>query len=160
MSTRLVGWALRDVPNDYPELTLGARFLLVYLADHLNEDEGAAWPSQTRLARLMSCSERSIRNYLEELVDAGLIAKTFRTGTSSLYRFTIARQILPESPNKPRQTLPVGKAKPAAQSGKACRQTSKEPINEPEPEPMTDEDRERIAAMVSDLRARWRLEHA
>lgn len=147
MSTRLVGWALRDAPMEHPDLSMGSRLLLVYLADHFNEDTGACFPSQSRLASLMSCSERSIRNYLDELVNAGIISKTFRKGTSLLYKFDKVRQNLPNSRGQVRQNLPVGSAKSADHLGNSFRLTNKEPINNPEPA-----DPERVRDMLKELK--------
>lgn len=147
MSTRLVGWALRDAPMEHPDLSMGSRLLLVYLADHFNEDTGACFPSQSRLAALMSCSERSIRNYLDELVKAGVISKTYRKGTSLLYAFDKVRQNLPTPRGQVRQNLPVGTAKSAAHLGNGFRLTNKEPINNTEPT-----DPVKLEAMLKDLK--------
>ena len=153
MSTRLVGWALRDAPELHPDLSMGSRLLLVYLADHLNEDEGAAWPSQSRLARLMGCSERSIRNYLEELIRADIVSKQFRKGTSSLYRFNRVRQNMPDVRSKVRKNLPQGKAISTAHPGNSYRLTYKEPINNPE----ETADPEKIRDMLDELRKKLTL---
>lgn len=130
MSTRLVGWALRDAPATYGHLSTGARLLLVYLADHFNEDEGAAWPSQARLAKLMGCSERSCRNWLVELQEAGIVATETRAGTSSLYKLTPA-----EFAWVPRHQVPTPPATRAGHPGTTCLQSSKEPIKEPKADP-------------------------
>lgn len=147
MSTRLVGWALRDAPETHTKLSMGARLLLVYLADHFNEDEGAAWPSQARLAKYMGCSERSIRNYLDELITAGIVTKTFRKGTSLIYRFAIVRQNMPHTKGKVRQNMPPGPARSAANPGNNYRLTNKETINEPE-----QADPKAIASMIENLK--------
>ena len=99
MSTRMVGWALRDAPHAHPTLTMGARLVLIYLADHFNEDEGAAWPSQTRLAALMGCGQRSISRYLSELTTEGIITTQMREGKPNLYRLTYAKLAGVPTPN-------------------------------------------------------------
>jgi DNA-binding transcriptional ArsR family regulator len=136
MSTRLVGWALRDAPVAHPNLTTGARLLLIYLADHFNEDEGAAWPSHNRLANLLGCSKRSINNWLEELLEAGIIAKTRRSGTSTLYRFQLVQQV-----HTPVKQVHSTSARGASRVRTTCTLTNKELItnsNETQEAPLTD----------------------
>ena len=55
MSAKLVGWALEQ-----PGLDIQERLLLVILADHFNDQEGAAWPSQQRVANIMGISDRQV----------------------------------------------------------------------------------------------------
>ena len=63
------------------------------------DNEGRAYPSRAKLARLMQCSVRTIDKWLRELVDHGAvtIAHRYKTGTrimtSSLYTLThVARR--------------------------------------------------------------------
>lgn len=86
MSSRLVGWAINDLPKLYPELSQGARHLFTLLADHFNEAEGAAWPSHDRLAFIMGCDRRSVIRWMKELKEAGLVNQTMRTNNSNIYR--------------------------------------------------------------------------
>ena len=86
MSSRLVGWAINDLPKHYPDLSQGARHLFTLLADHFNEAEGAAWPSHDRLAFIMGCDRRSVIRWMKELKEAGLVNQTMRTNKSNLYR--------------------------------------------------------------------------
>lgn len=151
MSTRLVGWALRDAPVIHPDLSTGARLLLVYLADHFNEDEGAAWPSHARLANLMGASRRSINNWLEELLVAGIIAKQRRSGTSTLYRFGDVQHV-----HNPVKHVRKASEPRAHDMRTTCTLTNKEPItNTPESvEPPAD------PAVIADTIARLRLQLA
>lgn len=145
MSTRMVGWALRDAPTAHPDLSMGARLLLVYLADHFNEDEGAAWPSQARLAGLMGCGQRSISRYLTELVDAGIVQSEMRDGKSNLYRMTYAK--LAGVPTPIRRTTPAKLAHGVRQIGVL---SSKEPIREQPADPET------VKATIDAVRAELR----
>ena len=43
------------------------------------------WPEQAQLARAMDCSERAVRNYLNELRDAGRIVSKRRPNSSCMY---------------------------------------------------------------------------
>lgn len=63
--------------------------LFVRLALHADRDTDQAWPSRSRLAKLMEASTKSIDRWLAELVDSGAIEKTPRRDEggwhSSLY---------------------------------------------------------------------------
>jgi hypothetical protein len=150
MSTRLVGWALRDAPELHPDLSTGARLLLVYLADHFNEDEGAAWPSQARLARLMGCTDRAVRKWLDELQAAQLVRvhRADREGKSNLYRMTTPERGSGVPGTRFRPTPERGSADP----GTRFRLSSKEPLKRTAPpaEPET------VAAHVATIRAAMR----
>ncbi len=64
------------IPNDLFERTdisFQARFLYSILSYHCYGDKSYCFPGQKRLAKLMSVSTRSIRYYLEELKEKGLI---------------------------------------------------------------------------------------
>jgi hypothetical protein len=86
MSSRLVGWAISTVPKEHPQLSQPARHLLILLADHFNENEGAAWPSHQRLADIMGAEKRSVIRWMHELKDAGIVGQTMRTNNSNLYK--------------------------------------------------------------------------
>jgi hypothetical protein len=146
MSTRLVGWALRDAPKDFPDLSTGSRLLLVYLADHFNEDEGAAWPSQARLAGLMGCSDRAVRKWLDELLGAGVLTSQMRSGSSNLYRLT------PEPRSGvPRNHVPPTPEPRSGNPGTTFRQTNKEPIKEQAAPASREHADQAIAAMRATL---------
>lgn len=81
MSARLVGWALAQ-----PELDTQEKLLLVILADHFNDQEGAAWPSQSRVAELMNVSDRQVRRIQVQLINKGYLEVEQRTGQSNIYR--------------------------------------------------------------------------
>jgi hypothetical protein len=83
MSAKLVGWALEQ-----PNLTPMEKLLLVVLADHFNDQEGAAWPSQERIAKMMGLSTRQVRRIQIELINKGHLEVETRTGQSNLYRMT------------------------------------------------------------------------
>jgi DNA-binding MarR family transcriptional regulator len=74
MSIKAMSWAWeQDVP-------LTAKFILVTLCDHYNEDEGAAWMSQKTLARRTGYARETINRALKELEeDHRLIESTQRT---------------------------------------------------------------------------------
>lgn len=86
MSSRLVGWAITDVPKKHPELSQPARHLLILLADHFNENEGAAWPSHIRLANIMGVDKRSVIRWMHELKEAGLVNQYLRKNKTNLYK--------------------------------------------------------------------------
>jgi DNA-binding transcriptional ArsR family regulator len=124
---------------------MGARLLLVYLADHFNEDEGAAWPSQHRLAGLMGCTDRAIRKWLTELTEAGILSSQMRSGTSNLYRIT-----LEHGSGVPRNKVPPTPERHSANPGTRFRLTNKEPIKEKPADPET------VRATIDQVRAELR----
>ena len=84
MSAKLVGWALEQ-----DGLELQEKFLLVVLADHFNDQEGAAWPSQERIARIMNVSDRQVRRIQVELINKGFLEVTKRHGQSNIYKMVV-----------------------------------------------------------------------
>jgi hypothetical protein len=84
MSAKLVGWALEQ-----EGLELQEKFLLVVLADHFNDQEGAAWPSQERIARIMNVSDRQVRRIQVELINKGFLEVTKRHGQSNIYKMVV-----------------------------------------------------------------------
>ena len=84
MSAKLVGWALEQ-----DGLELQEKLLLVVLADHFNDHEGAAWPSQERIARIMNISDRQVRRIQVELVNKGFLEVSQRHGQSNIYRMVV-----------------------------------------------------------------------
>ena len=81
MSAKLVGWALEQ-----PGLDIQERLLLVILADHFNDQEGAAWPSQQRVANIMGISDRQVRRIQVSLLNKEYLEVEQRAGQSNLYR--------------------------------------------------------------------------
>jgi len=84
MSAKLVGWALEQ-----PNLTPMEKLLLVVLADHFNDQEGAAWPSQERIARIMNISDRQVRRIQVELINKGFLEVNKRHGQSNIYKMVV-----------------------------------------------------------------------
>lgn len=60
----------------YTDLPPNLRFCLVALADHANDDGRGIYVGQTRLARKLGVSDRSVRSQLAELREAGWIERT------------------------------------------------------------------------------------
>jgi hypothetical protein len=81
LSAKLVGWALEQEGLEPQE-----KLLLVILADHFNDKEGAAWAGQARIAKMMGVSDRQVRRLQVSLVSKGLLNVELRTGQSNLYR--------------------------------------------------------------------------
>lgn len=87
-------------------LSLGARMLwatLAYFARQTDE----AWPGQETIALKLGSSERSVRTWLRELEDCGLVSTKRRMSRSNLYRLhdpspayvaELERQLLPPHP--------------------------------------------------------------
>ena len=69
MTLHHITWALH---GDHPRLDPAARLLLVALADHAGQ-EGVAWPSRTRLARMVGVSVDTIDRRMRLLIDTGVI---------------------------------------------------------------------------------------
>lgn len=67
---------LQDAGNAQAQLILQA------IARHADWDDGSCYPSQTALARMAKCDERTIRRYLRKLQDDGLITCEERRKTN------------------------------------------------------------------------------
>lgn len=76
-----MGWAI-----EYQDLSPLEKLLLIVLSDHFNDKEGAAWPSQQRIALLMGVSDRTVRRLQTSLQDKGILNVEHRTGSSNMYR--------------------------------------------------------------------------
>ena len=67
--------------------SLSARALQVYavLGDYRNQKLAYAWPSQKTIADDIGCSDRTVRDAIRELVDAGYVTVVRVEGDSSHY---------------------------------------------------------------------------
>jgi DNA-binding transcriptional regulator LsrR (DeoR family) len=81
LSAKLLGWALQQEGLEPQE-----KLLLVILADHFNDKEGAAWAGQARIAKMMGVSDRQVRRLQVSLVEKGILNVEHRTGSSNMYR--------------------------------------------------------------------------
>lgn len=88
MSNRWITWAFQQ------EVSPAAlKFTLVALADHAADDfedpetDGICWPAVGTLAAKTGLSERTVRLYLDRLVDSGHVSKVHRRrGQAGRYR--------------------------------------------------------------------------
>lgn len=71
------------------ELDPATRLLLLLLADHTNEEKGAAWPSVATLARRVGLHPRKVQERLYRMRELGVLEVTERPGRSSLYRMRL-----------------------------------------------------------------------
>jgi len=94
MSVKLLSWVLEEVPIKHPKLDPTARLILLILADHFNDHEGAAWPSHGRVARMAGVSEDTVRRHLKAMEEMGLVSSKPREGRSNLY-------VIPPAPMHP-----------------------------------------------------------
>lgn len=79
MSVHVMSWVLR-----HSEATLGARLVLLVLADHAREDGSAAWPAVETIATEARLSRRAVQAALRRLEEDGAISSSgqSRTGTT------------------------------------------------------------------------------
>ena len=74
MAGALIGWAWRVCVEK--ELSTGARLTLLAAQEHSNigkHGDYRLYPSQARMAKMVGCSEVTLRKYLKELVDNELL---------------------------------------------------------------------------------------
>lgn len=69
MSIQAVAWAI-----DQKTGSAAGKVVLICLANYADED-GACWPSQKTIAEETELSERSVREWLQKLEDAGLLTR-------------------------------------------------------------------------------------
>jgi biotin operon repressor len=78
-----------QVPNVVlrnPRLSMGAKLAYSVLLSYAWQEK-SCFPGQARMARDMGCIEKSVRKYLHELQEAGIIDVTRRgQGKTNLYR--------------------------------------------------------------------------
>lgn len=90
MSHEAQTWAIKIEVRSEEELRKGGssglarKAVLMYLANRANTEDGASWPSQTRVAADLCCSERCVRNAMRELEDMDIIRREARRGTSDM----------------------------------------------------------------------------
>lgn len=82
-------------------MTFGAKTMYAILCDYA-ADKDHCWPSQTTLAKRLSCSISSVKNYLAELVREKLIFIRREQYRSSVYYL-----LLPEACSEKQKTNPV-----------------------------------------------------
>ena len=69
MSVRHVGLVL-----DHLEASPGVKLVAMILADHADAD-GVCWPSYRRVAQRSCLGERTVRRYVRELIERGIVTK-------------------------------------------------------------------------------------
>lgn len=81
-------------------LSQGARLTYAALVQHLNRDTGKCCPSQERLASMVGCKARTIRNYLKELTAKGLVTVTKRGYWQSANEYRLNALVAPTTPSE------------------------------------------------------------
>lgn len=123
------------------DLPCAQRMLIVCLLDRMG-GKGYCFLSQDTLAKMAGLAERSVRDHMAELIKIGAISIVGHRGRCNVYSVTLSeikpaksadlnRQNLPDTDEANRQNLPPQPAKSAGISGKICRLTTPEPLNEP-----------------------------
>ena len=79
MSIQSLSWSIKQ-KTDTPTTKL----VLILLANYADENQ-SCFPSEKHLAKLVGCSDRTIRRCLRYLVDNNLIKCENRVGTSNRY---------------------------------------------------------------------------
>jgi len=98
MSVHVMSWVLR-----HSEATLGARLVLLVLADHAKEDGTGAWPAVATIAREARMSKRGVRYALRRLEEEGLITATgVSRAETTVWRITLAESAGGEAESAPK----------------------------------------------------------
>ena len=98
------------IPNEVmnnKNLSHGAFKLYSVLASYCYGDKNTCYPSQATLAERMGVSVRTVRRYLQELIDAGLVQKKRRGSISNLY--TLLKKIILTTANKAKEVVTIAK---------------------------------------------------
>lgn len=80
MSVRALSWSF-----SLPLQDMAAKGVLHALADHADED-WKCWPSLSRIALFVGCSENTARRALQRVEAMGIISREARPGQSDMYR--------------------------------------------------------------------------
>jgi hypothetical protein len=114
VSVQAMTWAWEQ------QLPMGPKAVLVAIANHA-DGEGLCHPGQARLARMVGCNERSIRNYVLALEAAGLIERKRRKRKDGS-RTSDEYQLLGYLPANRAGNQPANDAgNPTEATGKPCR---------------------------------------
>ncbi len=84
-------------------ITFGAKTMYAILCDYA-ADKDHCWPSQTTLAKRLSCSISSVKNYLAELVREKLISIRHEQYRSSVYYLLLPVELNEKQETKPAHT--------------------------------------------------------
>lgn len=123
------------------DLPCAQRMLLVCLLDLMGK-KAYSFPSQETLSKMTGLAERSVRDHMADLIEMGAVSIVGHRGRCNVYSVTLSgikpaksaalnRQNLPDTDDANRQNLPPQPAKSAGLTGKICRLTNQEPLNEP-----------------------------
>jgi hypothetical protein len=87
------GWVRIDRATiaKLPEIGSTAMAVYLVLAAHA-DDDGRCWPSEATLARLVGCTDRTVRTSLKALEAAGLIGKQRRRRDTPVYTLHTGRK--------------------------------------------------------------------
>lgn len=125
MSVKLLSWVLEEVPQKHPTLDPTARLILLILADHFNDHEGAAWPSHGRVAKMAGVTEETVRRHLRNMEEMGLVTSKPREGRSNLY-------VIPPTPTRDTSLMGEGVPPTPARGVSPIYSTLTEPLkNQP-----------------------------
>lgn len=103
MSNKALTWAFDQ------DLPMAQKFTLVVLADYADE-EHSCFPGQATIARKIGATERTVRNALASLEEAGLLYREHRyraNGSRTTDRYFLPVNASGSSPHHYRQILPV-----------------------------------------------------
>lgn len=97
MSNEAVNWAYKQTTG-----SVGAKSVLLLLADYADIESFSAYPGQERIARMTEQSVRSVRRHLETLEGLGLLRRAHRyrkdgVRTSDAYHLLMAPKALPDN---------------------------------------------------------------
>ena len=67
------------------DMPSGRKLVLLALCDHAN-GQGECYPSVEAIARKCSTGQRTVQQHIAELENAGIVARRFRKGRSTVYR--------------------------------------------------------------------------
>lgn len=94
------------------DLNAQQRLVLIFIADHVNDETGLAWMSLQRVATFAGMSQRAVRRAIGGLKDAGVLDVVERPGRTSLYRIITPPEPTPTTSDRGTPTASVPPADP------------------------------------------------
>jgi hypothetical protein len=148
---------------DYSEARLGAKLVLISIANHAKRDGTGAWPSVATIAREAGLSDRQVQNLLPDLEKLGELRIDREAGPYGTHLYSLAKMDAKSSPVQGFHRCKIeqkGVRNPgenhAEISPKPKSFNQKQTINTPSASSTSNNQPQKVTRMIADKRDFWR----